>query len=105
MPLMTITTPYGDSYVIHENGNIRRTDLKGFEPSGDWKMLGLVPVEGGPMIPLHRITRAWLDSHPLTYRHGNPKYAVVDLDHGTRRTWGNTEFHGVKTITLHEKAA
>ena len=35
--MLTITTPYGDRYVVHESGDIQRTDLE-HKPSGKWKM-------------------------------------------------------------------
>ncbi len=97
--MLTITTPYGYRYVVHENGDIQRTDLE-HKPSGNWKMLGIVPVRGGAIIPLRQITLEWLDIHPLLYKNGNPRYTVMDLDHGTRREWGNTKYHGIRSITL-----
>jgi hypothetical protein len=95
--MLTITTPYGKTYTITDNGDISYT---GLEPSGQWKLLGIKPCYGGGFIPLANITQAWLDAHPLLYKNGNPRYTGVDLDHGTRREWGNTKHHGIKTITL-----
>lgn len=99
--MLTITTPYGNRYIIHDNGNIERTDIPGFEPSGQWKLLGIKPCYGNDgFIPLAQITTGWLAANPLTYKNGNPRYTGVDVDHGTRREWGNTKHHGIKTITI-----
>lgn len=97
--MLTITTPYGNRYVVHENGDIQRTNLE-HKPSGEWKMLGIKAVRGGAIIPLRQITLEWLAAHPLLYQNGHPRYTICDLDHGTRREWGNTKYHGIKTITL-----
>jgi hypothetical protein len=104
--MLTITTPYGNRYRIHDNGDIetlvslRGTGPVNNPPSGKWKMLGIKPCNGGGFIPLERITKAWLAKNPLLYKNGNPRYTVVDLDHGTRREWGNTKHHGIKSITI-----
>lgn len=98
--MLTITKPNGDVYHIADNGNI---SYPGLEPSGDWKLLGIRSVRGGPMIPLSSITKEWLARNPLTYKNGNPCFTGVDLDHGTRREWGNTKYHGIKTINIGPK--
>lgn len=98
--MLTITTPYGNKYIIHDNGNIQRTDIADFVPSEQWKLLGIRKAGGGPLIPLSAITKEWLADNTLTFKNGNPRFTGVDLDHGTRREWGNTEYHGIKTITV-----
>lgn len=95
--LVIITTPAGKTYTINANGDI---SYPGMEPSGNWKMLGIVPVRGSLVISRIAITAAWLASHPLVRRNGNPRYTVVDLDHGVRRVWGNTKYHGIRSIVL-----
>lgn len=97
--MLGITTPYGNRYVVHENGDIQRTDLE-HKPSGNWKMLGIKVVRGSLFLPLAKITQEWLNTYPLLYKNGNPRYTVMDLDHGTRREWGNTKYHGIRSITL-----
>lgn len=106
--MLIITTPYGDTYLVHDNGDISRQNRQTGRyttPSGEWKMLGIEPVrgatqEGARFIPLDAITQEWLDLHPLTYNNRNPRYTVVDLDHGTKRTWGNTKYHGIRSIRI-----
>lgn len=47
--MLIITTPHGDSYLIHENGNISRQNRQTghyTQPSGGWKMLGIEPAQG-----------------------------------------------------------
>jgi hypothetical protein len=98
---LTIVTPYGNRYAIHGNGDIGYANQPDFVPSGQWKMLGIVPVRGGQwgrLIPLGEITPEWLAANPLLYKNGKPRFTVADLDHGTRRIWGNTRYHGIERI-------
>lgn len=100
---MDLRTPYGAHYIIHKNGDIQRTDIEGFKPSGQWRLLGLVlthPFSTG-FVPLADITPEWLAAHPLKFKNGKPRYTGHDFDHGTRRTWGNTEYHGIASLELH----
>lgn len=98
--MLEITTPYGNHYRIHPNGDIQRTD-GGHTPSGEWKMLGIIPVRNRSlrgMIPLEQITPELLADMPLQYGNGRPIYTVVDKDHGTTRIWGNARYHGIKSM-------
>jgi hypothetical protein len=99
MIVLTLATPYGNYYEVHDNGDIARPGQK---PSGQWKMIALVSVVRNrpAFVPLASITREWLDAHPLMFKNGKPRYTVRDLDHGTTREWGNARFHGVKAIYL-----
>ena len=90
-----IYTPRGDNYLIHENGNIERRDIKGFQVSGQWKLLGLVHVEYECFVPFPQCFEKDGLPFPLKWKNGNPAWTVRDLDHGTRREWGNTRYHGV----------
>ena len=101
--MFELTTPYGKRYIIHDNANIERTDLKGFIPSGQWKMLGLSHVKKRDFIPFSALERSILAGLPLTYKNGSPMWTVRDLDHGSIREWGNTKYHGVKRITIIHK--
>ena len=100
--MLHLTTPYGKQYRIHEEGKIERLDMP-FTPTMNWRLLGIVLVTQawpGYMIPLADITPDWLKATELLYRNGNPRYTVVDLDHGTTRIWGNTKVHGIKTLQI-----
>lgn len=93
-----ITTPHGSLYLIHDNGDIQRTDMQ-HTPSGQWKLVGVENVKS-----FHDFTRfdhldEWLATNPqLLYKNGNPRYTVRDFDHGSIRSWGNTQHHGIKSI-------
>ena len=101
--MLNIHTPYGDHYKVNEKGEIIRQDIKGFTPSGQWKFLGLRHVKKTTLfIPFSELTPNFsleiIAGRPLRYKNGNPQWIVEDLDHGTRRTWGNTHVHGVSEI-------
>lgn len=95
--MFLIATPSGDRYVIHDNGDIERTDIAGSRPSGQWKMLGLQHVKRREFIPMDKLADA-LPSLALAYKNGKPQYTVRDRDRGTMRKWGNTAYHGVRSI-------
>jgi hypothetical protein len=95
--LFTIETPYGNRYRIHTGGMIERTDMP-FTPSDSWRLLGIRHVTRRESYSLNEITPELVGSLPWTYKNGNPQYTVVDLDHGTRRVWGNTKHHGIRRI-------
>jgi hypothetical protein len=90
-----IVTPYGSYYRIHANGNIQRLDME-FTPSGDWKFLGLRHnTKPSLFVPFPACFEKPLPT-PLSFKNGHPQWTVEDLDHGTRRTWGNTAYHGLR---------
>jgi hypothetical protein len=101
MQRMTITTNRGDVYKIDADGNIIRTDIEGFQASGEWKLVGIEHVRS-----YRRFVRAehiadWLKKSPqLLYKNGNPQWTIRDLDHGTIRSWGNTRYHGIRSIEV-----
>jgi hypothetical protein len=92
-------TRYGKSYLIHDNGNIERTDME-FTPSGEWRLEGIRHVHRNEFYPFKDITPDLINSLTLLYKNGNPQYTVVDYDHGTRREWGNTKYHGISSISF-----
>lgn len=99
-PRIEITTPFGETYIIHRNGNIERCSVPGLLPSGHWKFLGLVCLRPTYFVPFEKITQKWMEANRpgLLFKNGKPRWTVRDLDHGTVREWGNTEFHGVRSI-------
>lgn len=95
--LFKIHRPSGSPYIVWENGDIERTDMK-FTPSGNWKFLGLSHVKQNWFIPLKDITPELLSTLPLRWKNGNPQFTGRDLDHGTTREWGNTKYYGISSI-------
>lgn len=79
----------GDRYYIHDNGDIERTDIPGFHPSKNWKLVSLQLYNN-----FHRMTGgchfhnldAYLPRVEKWFGH-NIHYYVVDIDHGTMRYW------------------
>lgn len=96
--MLNILTPYGNHYKVDSNGNIIRTDIKGFKPSKQWKFMGLSHVKRPDFIPLSSLTPKFFDGFNTCWKNGNPQWTVRDWDHGTIREWGNTKYHGVERI-------
>lgn len=96
-PLM-IVTPNNDRYTVTLKGEIIRMDQPDFKPSGQWLFLGLEHVKRREFIPASAITPELLRELDLAYKNGNPQYTVRDFDHGSVRVWGNTQYHGVKSL-------
>lgn len=97
--MLHILIPLGDVYNIDKDFNIIRTDIKGFKASGQWKLLGITLVTGNSIVVPAAKIKSWLKlKKPLLYKNGHPRYTVVDFDHGTRRIWGNTIYHGIQRI-------
>jgi hypothetical protein len=101
--MLTITTPYGETYKVNDKGEIYRphTPAPYNTPSGQWLMLGIVEVRRftpHAMIPLATITPEWLKANPLLFKNGRPRYTIVDRDHGTLRIHGNTKHHGIRSM-------
>lgn len=91
-----IRTPYGDTFQVNEDAEIISKNAP--EPSGKWKIKGIAHVRRSEFIPFSEITKEKIQSIDLLYKNGNPQWTVRDLDHGTIRTWGNTIWHGIKSI-------
>ena len=96
MRKLEITTPYGKRYYIHDNGDI---DYDGLSKSGQWKLLGLTHVKRSETYRLQTLLQGVFPAEML-YKNGNPQWTVLDYDHGTKRMWGNTKYHGVQSIQL-----
>lgn len=85
---LVITTQSGKTYVVDINQNIIRTDMK-HSPSGQWLFVGILPRQAqklSRMITYHSLM-SFMPS--LLYKNGNPRYTIVDIDHGTTRTWSD----------------
>ncbi len=103
--MLCISTPYGDHYKIDKDSNFIQYNQCHFDNENvlahEWKLLGLLPTNCSNFIHLIRfnqITPEWIKSHSLSWKNGHPKYTIVDLDHGSTRVWGNTHYHGVRSL-------
>jgi len=101
--VLNIDTPYGDHYKVDSNGNIIRMDMPDFKPSGEWRMLGITHVKRNYTIPLNCITPQLLKGLILLWKNGKPQWTILDYDHGTKRVWGNTKYHGIKRLYFTEE--
>ena len=95
--MLNFRTPYGDHYKVDENACIIRQDRQ-TTPSGKWTFEGLRHVRSNEFIPLKDLTREFVKDFNTCWKNGNPCYTAVDMDHGTRRIWCNTKYHGVSRI-------
>lgn len=102
----------GSSYLVRDSdGAIIRTDIKGFQPSGQWLVRGVAIARPfgrvGHWAPFLRDWRAKFlalereaDSikgrglSPLGFKNGKPKYFLEDLDHGTARV----QMSGIRNV-------
>lgn len=100
--LFTIYTPYGDKYLVNELGQICKPENVGtyYGFSDTWKIQGIEHVKMSWFIPFKELTKEKIEKLPIKYKNGNPQFTVRDLDHGTTRTWGNTKYHGISSITF-----
>ena len=104
----------GIEYAVDSKANIVRVtprhigNWKMFDsPSNQWKFVGLVYTGPGWKYGQQAIRFENMDKEtveelkPILYRTSrNPRYTVMDLDHGTRRIWGNG--NGVTSIWYEE---
>lgn len=104
--MLVITTPMYKTYYVDSDGCITydmqyttRSPLVRMKPSDQWKMVGVRHVRKNIFIPLAELTAEKIASIEWRYKNGNPQFTVEDLDHGYRRTWGNTKHHGIKWIS------
>lgn len=100
--MLQIIKPNAEHYKIDAQGRIMRqhwNDSGAFlAPSKEWTMRGIVHVKKSIFIPFSELTPERVKGLELLYKNGRPQWTVVDLDHGTRREWGNTHFHGIKHL-------
>ena len=95
---LVIVTPYGNRYRVDTRGRIASSQ---WGHSDDWIMVGIYPTHPfvrnwKHLIRFEDLTEERIKQLDLRYKNGHPRYTVVDLDHGTRRVWGNTAHHGIK---------
>jgi len=104
MKNLHIYTPNGDHFVVDQKGNFIQYNEHRFEPDGTWRMVCLEELRPFGNIRHITFSLAWemieLRKINFRFKNGNPRYSVGDLDHGTRRIWGNTKYHGVMTASI-----
>ena len=105
-PNLRIRLSNGSVYIIHKMGEIQRTDMAhtlgeiqrtdmAHTPSGNWNFLGITHVKRNETLSLNKLQflaetsqlTDWTKKH-LLYKNGKPQWTGLDVDHGTRRTWG-----------------
>lgn len=101
MKIVEIYTPSNEKYIVNELGQIIRTDMI-FTPSNSWKFKGISHVKKNLFIPFEKLTKELVKELSLRYKNGNPQFTVMDVDHGTVRTWGNTKYNGIASIVIKE---
>jgi hypothetical protein len=81
--------------MVNERGQIYNENIP---PDDNWKMIGISHVKRSWFIPFSELFE-FLDAKPdILWKNGNPQWTVRDLDHGSVREWGNTRWHGIKSI-------
>lgn len=73
--------------VIKKDGKylIARQHSKDF--SEDWELVGILPI-GAALSRVIKPEDAIANITDWKFKNGNPKYTIVDKDHGTKRIWG-----------------
>lgn len=94
-----IYTPHGTVYEIDEDGCFLRYGEHAWNhPHKTWKCTGcaeLLPFGNLRYYSLKEFISMIEDGKKFTFKNGNPKYTLTDLDHGTNRVHGNTKYHGI----------
>jgi len=94
-----IITKYGTVYEIDEHGCFLRYNNHYWEcPHDSWRCVGCAEV-----LPFNRLKYYSLpeflkmieNGHNFRFKNGNPKFTLLDCDHGTYRIHGNIKAHGI----------
>ena len=90
--MLNFRTAYGNHYKVDKNACIIRCDME-MLPSGQWIFEGLehvkFTVKPGAFIPFKALTKDFVRDFNTCWKNGKPCYTVIDIDHGTRRIWGD----------------
>jgi len=102
--ILEVTTAYGTHYEIDEHGCFLKYDEHKWNcPHDSWKCVGvaeLLPFGNFRFHNLSSFIGMIKSGQSFRFKNGNPKYTIVDLDHGTKRIHGNTKYHGIAYATL-----
>lgn len=105
----------GERFFIHENGSIERADMPGQfihqhgrTEGSQWLLRGICQINRGLYSPRLVVAfenlESWVKSGPqMLFKNGKPRFTVADLDHGTYRVWGNTDYRGIRSISCIER--
>jgi len=99
-----IYTPYGDIYELSKDGYVLKCNNRldktnaSIQDLKTWQIIGIEEI-----LPFNNLGRLISISEAVniscfTFKNGNPKYAIIDIDHGTRRIHCNTKYHGIRSI-------
>ncbi len=98
--IFRITTSYGKSYVVNAKGELAQGTFENHSPfSGQWLFLGIIKVNAirTGFISFERLRNGEKPIEML-YKNRNPRFTIVDSDHGTTRIHGSTKCHGIESI-------
>lgn len=95
-----IITMLGTVYEIDEDGCFLRYNNSMWKhPHEDWKCTGIAEVRPfGRLffINLADFIKLIENDTKFTFKNGNPKYTLTDIDYGSERTHGNIKCHGIR---------
>lgn len=108
IPFYRITTPTGAwyetdnrGYVVRCNNGLNKTNAS-LHTLMTWQITGIREVDNfgrvGSLIRLDSACR--MSCISLLHKNKTPRYAIEDIDHGTRRIQGNHKLYGVSTVSL-----
>lgn len=73
--------------VIKKDGKYLITRQHSKDFSEDWELIGILPI-GAALSRIIKPEDAIANITDWKFKNGNPKYTIVDKDHGTKRIWG-----------------
>ena len=89
--------------VIKKDGKYLITRQHSKDFSGDWELVGILPI-GAALSRIIKPEDAIANITDWKFKNGNPKYTIVDKDHGTKRIWGGTSNGARRGINSFAKA-
>ena len=95
-------TESSKSYLVNEKMEITQYNsncaLDQHKFSGQWIFKGLVTrLHGNNLINAKQLfEKTVIDDINFTFKNGNPRFTVLDIDHGTTRSWGD----GIRSISI-----
>jgi len=97
-------TPNGAHYTVDEKGQIGTESKYPVKHGPGWRLLGIAKTGPGfafgqQVLTFEQLTPEVIKATQWRYKtSGNPRFTVIDLDHGTRRVWGCTEARGISSM-------
>ena len=93
-------TANGDYYDIDGDGCFLRSKNGQWQhPHDSWKVRGVYEIISFGQWRYHSLDYfigMIENGDSFTFKNGKPRYTIADIDNGTMRGWGNTEYHGIK---------